>query len=82
MALEKKEVIDLIETLENGCIQVRNKTVILEDGEEINSKYHRHVIAPGDDYNQEDAKVQAICAVIQTPEVITAYQTAQADKLK
>lgn len=82
MALEKKEVIDLIETLENGCIQVRNKTTILEDGEEINSKYHRHVIAPGDDYSQEDAKVQAICTVIHTPEVITAYQAAQADKLK
>lgn len=77
MALEKKEVIDLIETLENGCIQVRNKTVILEEGEEINSKYHRHVIVPGDDYSQEDAKVQAICAVIQTPEVVAAYQAAQ-----
>lgn len=83
MALEKKVVVDLIETLENGMVQVRTKTAILEDGNEISSKFHRHVVAPGDDYSQEDAKVQAICAAVHTPEVIAAYQAAQeANKLK
>ena len=32
------------------------------------------VVYTGDDYSQEDAKVQAVCAVIHTPEVIAAYQ--------
>jgi hypothetical protein len=77
MALEKKVVNDLIEVLENGTLQVRTKTAILEDGVEISSKFHRHVVAPGADYSAEDAKVQAICAAIHTPEVVAAYEAAQ-----
>jgi hypothetical protein len=49
MALEKKEVVDLIETIENGSVQVRTKTAIIENGIEISSKFHRHVVAPGAD---------------------------------
>jgi dsRNA-specific ribonuclease len=77
MALEKIEVVDRIEVLENGCVQVRTKTVIKEDGVEISSKFHRHVVVPGADYSQEDAKVQAIAAFIHTAEVIAAYKAAQ-----
>jgi hypothetical protein len=77
MALEKKEVVDLVETLENGCVQVRTKTAILEDGKEISSKFHRHVVVPGADYSAEDAKVQAICAAIHTADVIAAYEASQ-----
>jgi len=77
MALEKKVVVDLIEVIENGCVQVRTKTAIMEDGVEISSKFHRHVVAPGQDYSAEDAKVQAICAAIHTPEVIAAYEASQ-----
>ena len=77
MALEKKVVIDLAEVVENGCVQVRTKTAILEDGKEISRKFHRHVVAPGADYSAEDAKVQAICAAIHTPEVVAAYKASQ-----
>jgi hypothetical protein len=77
MTLQKQITVDLIEVIENGCVQVRTKTAILEDGKEITSQLHRHVVAPGDDYSAEDAKVQAICASIHTAEVITAYQAAQ-----
>jgi len=76
--LEKVISVDLIEVIENGSIQVRTKTAIKEDGIEINSKFHRHVVVPGADYSAEDAKVQAIAASIHTPAVIAAYQTAQA----
>ena len=75
--LEKIVFVDLIEVIENGCIQVRTKTAIKEDGVEISSKFHRHVVVPGDDYSAEDAKVQAIAASIHTPEVIAAYEAAQ-----
>jgi hypothetical protein len=78
MALEKKVATDLIEVLENGNVQVRTKTAILEDGKEISSKFHRHVVAPGADYSAEDAKVQAICAATHTPEVVAAYKASQA----
>ena len=77
MALEKVTSVDLIEVVENGCIQVRTKTAILEDGVEISSKFHRHVVAPGDDYSAEDARVKAICAATHTSEVIAAYKVAQ-----
>jgi len=72
--LEKVISVDLIEVLENGCMQVRTKTAIKEDGVEISSKFHRHVVAPGDNYSAEDAKVQAICAAVHTPGVIATYQ--------
>ena len=75
--LEKVISVDLIEVVENGCIQVRTKTAIKEDGVEISSKFHRHVIVPGADYSAEDAKVKAIAASIHTAEVIAAYVASQ-----
>jgi len=77
MALEKVISVDLIEIVENSCIQVRTKTSIMEDGIEISGKFHRHVVAPGDDYSAEDARVKAICAAMHTPQVIAAYKAAQ-----
>lgn len=77
MALTKKVVVDRIEVVENGCVQVRTATRIVEDGNVISSTFHRHVIAPGDDYSQEDARVQAICTATHTPEVIAEYQAMQ-----
>ena len=77
MALEKKVLTDLVEIVENGAVQVRTKTAILEDGVEISSKFHRHVVMPGADYSAEDAKVQAICAATHTPEVVAAYKASQ-----
>jgi hypothetical protein len=75
--LEKIEVVDRIEVVENGSLQVRTKTAIKEDGVEISSKFHRHIIAPGDDYSAEDARVQAICAAMHTADVVAAYKAAQ-----
>ena len=77
MALTKVTAVNLIEVLENGCIQVRTKTAIKEDGVEISSKFHRHVVVPGADVSAEDAKVQAIAASIHTAEVVAAYEAAQ-----
>ena len=76
MALEKQTVVDKIEVLENGCVQVRTATRIIEDGVQLSQSYHRHVVAPGDDYSGEDARVQAICAATHTAEVVAAYQAA------
>ncbi len=76
--LEKVTVIDRIEVIENGCVQVRTKTTIMEDGKQISGMFHRHVVAPGDDYSNEDARVQAICAATHTADVIAAYKAATA----
>jgi len=75
--LEKITFIDLIEVIENGSIQVRTKTAIKEDGKEISNSFHRHVVAPGDDYSAENDKVQAIAALIHTAKIIAAYKASQ-----
>ena len=74
--LEKQVVVDLIEAIENGAVQIRTATKIIDDGVEVSRSFHRHVVVPGQDYSQEDAKVQAICAAIHTPDVIAAYEAA------
>lgn len=80
MALEKIVAADRIEVLENGCVQVRTKTSIVEDGAQISATFHRHVIAPGDDYSAEEARVKAICKATHTAAVVSAYKASVADK--
>lgn len=64
MKLTKETIIDKIEILENGNIQVRQAIRILEDGNLLSQSFHRHVLQPGDDLSNEDSKVIAIANVI------------------
>jgi len=80
MALEKIVTVDRIEIVESGVVQVRTKTAIMEDGKQISNNFHRHLVVPGNDYSQEDVRVQAICAVTHTSEVIAAYEAANASQ--
>lgn len=75
--LEKFIVVSQLEVTESNIVQVRTSTRIMEDGVQLNESYHRHCIVPGQDFSQEDAKVQAVCASIHTAEVIAAYQATQ-----
>lgn len=75
MALTERQEADKIEVVGPfRAVQVRTATVIERDGEEISRSFHRHVVSAGDDYSNEDAEVQAICAAVHTPEVIAAYE--------
>jgi hypothetical protein len=77
MSVTQKSVVDMIEIVESGAVQVRTANRILdENGSVISSSFHRHVVFPGDDYSNEDARVQAICAATHTAEVIAAYKAA------
>ena len=74
MALEKVITEDKIEIVgEFKAVQVRTKTAIIDDGVEISSGYSRKVISAGDDYSGESAEVQAICSVVHTDEVVSAF---------
>lgn len=57
-------------------VQVRTCTKVLEDGVELSSGYHRHVVSAGDDYSNESTEVQAICAAVHTDAVIAAYNAS------
>jgi len=74
MSLDKQIVIDKIEVVENGTVQVRQATIITENGNQISRTFYRWCITPGEDYSDQDAKVQDICKVTHTSEVIAAYQ--------
>lgn len=60
MALTKETIVDKIEVLENGNVQVREAIRVLEDGEILSQSYHRFVLQPGDSLDGQDAKVVAI----------------------
>jgi hypothetical protein len=75
--IDKQVSIDKIEVLENGGVLIRQVTKIVENGEEISRSYHRSSFAPGRDVSDQDARVQAICNAVWTPEVIAAHQNAR-----
>ncbi|MEK9770391.1 MAG: hypothetical protein VW683_15880 [Betaproteobacteria bacterium] len=77
MALSEETIVDKIEVIENGSVQVRTATVIKRDDVEINRSFHRHVLAPGDDLTDQDARVTAIANATWTDEVVSAYAAAQ-----
>ena len=72
--LTKITVIDKMEVLSAGHVQVRQATRTMEDGKVIAQQFHRYVVSPGDDYSKRDAKVQAVCAKVQTQAVIDAFK--------
>jgi hypothetical protein len=74
MALTKEVTQDKIEIVgEFKSVQVRTKTAVLEDGVELSSGFHRHVVSAGDDYSAESTEVQAICAAVHTDTVVAAF---------
>ena len=82
MALTKETVVDKIEVLELGQVQVRTATRIVEDGTVLSQSFHRHVLFPDDDLSGQDAKVSAIATATWTPEVVTAWKEKLAQQEK
>jgi len=80
MALTKETVVDKIEVLEMGQVQVRTATRVLEDGAVLSSSFHRHVLHPGQDLTNQDPKVSAIATATWTPEVIISYEAMIAEQ--
>jgi hypothetical protein len=76
--ITKETKIDQITVTENGIVLYREVTKIIEDGVELTKKYHRTSLTPGQDLTDQPANVVAICNTAWTPEVVDAYQAAQA----
>ena len=75
MAITKETQIGKIEVVgKYKSVQVRTDTVVMEDGEELSRKYHRHALMPDADISNEHADVQGICNVVWTQEVKDAYE--------
>jgi hypothetical protein len=72
---EKQTVVDRIEVLADQTVAVRYVVTVTEDGQPFAEQIKGNYICPGDDYSAEDAKVQAVCALVHTPEAIAIYNT-------
>jgi hypothetical protein len=79
MSLTKQVVVDQITVQENGMVLYREATRIMEDGVQLSQSYHRSSLTPGQDLTGVPANVVAICSAAWTPEVVAAYEAAQAE---
>lgn len=79
MALAKIKTVKRVEVFEDNAIQVCIATRFMEDNKQVSESLHNYVIAPGDDFSNEDVKTQAICAAVHTADVIATYQAAQSE---
>ena len=75
----KTDKIEIVGDFKN--IQVRQATVIEEDGVELTRSFHRYVLSPGSDLTDQSAEVQAIANAVWTEEVINAYSASLAQGL-
>jgi hypothetical protein len=76
--ITKETVVDQITVVENGIVLYREATRIMEDGNLLTQTYHRSSLTPGQDLSGQPSKVVSIAQAAWTPEVIAAYQAAQA----
>ena len=60
-----------------SVLQVRKAEIVVKDGKDLATAYHRHVCNPGDDVLNEPEEVKAIAGVLWTADVIKAYEDAQ-----
>ena len=76
MAITKETQIGKIEVVgKYKSVQVRTDTVVIEDGNELSRKYHRHFLMPDADISTEHSEVQAVCNAVWTQDVKDAYAT-------
>ena len=81
MAITKETQIGKIEVVgKYKSVQVRTDVVIIEDGEELSRKYHRHVLHPDADISSETTEVQGVCNAVWTQDVKDAYATFKAEQ--
>ena len=79
MAITKETQIGKIEVVgKYKSVQVRTDTVVIEDGEELSRKYHRHALMPDADISAEHTEVQAVCNAVWTQDVKDAYEAFKA----
>lgn len=77
MALEERKVIDQLEVLRDGTVQVREAIEVLRDGVVIASQYHRYVIPVTEDNPDLSALDTASRAVVEAARTPQRRQAAK-----
>jgi len=77
MALTKVKKDDYEVRGEYKFIQVRTKTSIMEDGEELSYSYNRRVLTPDADVSGESSELRALAGALWTDEIKKAYEDSK-----
>jgi hypothetical protein len=81
MAITKEVKYDRTEIVgDHKAVQCREVIIIKEDGVEISSTFHRHVLHPDMDISGEPQETQDICNTVWTDEIKTQYLAFKAEK--
>ena len=73
-----KEIGTQVTVLEDGQLQVKEVTRIIEDGVVISSSNHRRVVAPDDDTSLETGHVKKAADAFHDAETIAKYKEKKA----
>ena len=79
MALSKVITYDYEVRTEYKHIQERQKTAIVEDGNELSSSYHRRVLTPDADVSSESDEIKGMADALWTDAVKEAWAAKQAE---
>jgi len=79
MALTKQSKDDYEIRGEYKFIQVRTKTSIIEDGEELSYSYSRRILTPDADVSGESSEIQALAGALWSDELKSAYADSIAE---
>ena len=81
MAITKRSEHQLT-VLADGQIQLREDTIIEEDGVELARTYHRRVLEPtlASLPENEPARLKALAPVVWAPEVVAEYESKRASR--
>ena len=90
MSLTKTQENDRIEIVNRWSVQVRNATIIKDDGKEISRTFHRKILVPGEldssdnlvdtDLSGEDSEVRLIAQAAWSDQVKADYKAYLVDK--
>jgi hypothetical protein len=80
MALEKVITYDYEVRGEYKHIQERQKTAVMEDGNELSYSYHRRVLTPDMDVSSESDEIKGMADALWTDAVKEAWAVKQAEE--
>lgn len=78
MPIVKQVVTDRVEVLEDGSLQVREATRIVEDGVILAETYHRYVLAPGESTSGKSQRVVDVANAVHKPDVVASFNAKKA----
>ena len=82
MAITKTTKVDKIEIVgDYKHLQIREASIIEEDGVELTRSFNRYVLNPGDSLVSQSAEIQSIANAVWTDEIVTAYSASLSSPL-